>query len=721
MTAQRARLLCAASALAISATSAASQEAFVLDEIFITGELQQRTLSDSSTSAVVETGEELNQRGDVDIYDLVERTPNVSTTFGNKGFVIRGVQQNGNGSNGQSNGQLISVQVDGAALASPQATFFAPYSTWDVDQFEILRGPQSTQQGRNALAGAVIVETNDPEFFNEFGTRVNYGSRDSFQLAFMGNYAPSDTFATRFTAERSGTDGYVENDVLDVDDYDARDYEAYNLKFRWQPSEVFDSILSFKWTESTGGEDYVDDSQFPDRRVNNDSVDAEEGSDHRQVGLELSYEISPTLTLNTETTYYSQDYFRLEGRDGSGGPTEVISVIEIDGGSEVFEQDVQLEFESGRFSGVFGFFYTEIEEERPFDLTFDIGGLVGFPGPTGLIESRDDVYNSDVRNIAIYAETDIEADDLLEGLSFTVGARYDWEEFDYEIGADLSDNLNAGAYAGFGIPPLADQLATGSQTFDAFLPSIGVNYDIDPDQSVSFTIERGYRAGGASINFASTEISEFDPEFTTNYEFAYRGSFNDDTVRVGANVYYTRWKDQQVSVFANTPFVPASLASFDFDTINAGSSELYGAEFSLDAKVTEQLDLFAAVGLSRTEFIEFDDNAGNDLSGNEFPFAPRSSAAFGGVYTWDNGLTLGIDASWTASSFQDAANTIEDDRRFLVNANSSYDFGNGVTAGIYVRNLFDKDYVTASFDDGTSVISRIGEPRTVGFYIDTTF
>ncbi|MEM9348943.1 MAG: TonB-dependent receptor [Pseudomonadota bacterium] len=720
MPATRAGLLCAASGLALIATMPAAQDVIVLDEIVVTGELQDRTIQETTTSAVVETGEELNARGDVDIYDLAERTPNVSTTFGNKGFVLRGIQQNGNGSNGQSNGQLVSVQVDGAALANPQATFFAPYSTWDVDQFEILRGPQSTQQGRNALGGAVIINTNDPEFFNEFGTRVGFAERNSTQLAFMGNYAFSDTFAARFTAERTETDGYVENVPLDDDEYDAREYESYRLKFRWQPVDTFDAVLSLSDTESTGGEDYVRDEFFPDDRFNFDTVDAVEGSDHQQIGLKTSYELSSMLTLKTETTYYDQDYFRLEGLDGSVSPGEIVGEISIDGGSEVFEQDIQLEFESGRYSGVVGLFYTHIDEQRPIDLLFDVGAFLSPAIFTGNIQTRVDTYDAEVRNIAIYGETDIDLDDYVQGLTVTVGARYDYEELDYEIGSDYSDALNTGAVPGF--PAVPDAFGEGSLDFDAFLPSLGFTYAFNIDQSVSFTIERGYRAGGAAINFASSEISEFDPEFTTNYEVAYRGTFNEDRVRVGANVYYTDWTDQQISVFAGTPGVPAALASFDTDTLNAAESKLYGLELSIDVQATEALELFAAAAFAQTEFTDFQDGTGRDFSGNEFPFAPNSSAAFGGKYSWENGFSLGLDVSWKDESYQDVANTYTDDERWLFNAQGIYDFGNGTTAGLYVRNLFDEDYATARFDDGANpVIIRTGEPRTIGFYVDSRF
>ena len=78
--------------------------------------------------------------------------------------------------------------------------------------------------------------------------------------------------------------------------------------------------------------------------------------------------------------------------------------------------------------------------------------------------------------------------------------------------------------------------------------------------------------------------------------------------------------------------------------------------------------------------------------GNQFPFSPEWTAAVGGKYTWTNGLALGVDMSYQDASFQDNANTYKDDSRFLVNAHATYPVTNTVTAGIFVRNLFDETF-----------------------------
>ena len=82
--------------------------------------------------------------------------------------------------------------------------------------------------------------------------------------------------------------------------------------------------------------------------------------------------------------------------------------------------------------------------------------------------------------------------------------------------------------------------------YDAFLPKLGVTYEFAQNQQLSFTVQRGYRSGTVQVNSFDGGVNNVDPEFTTNYELAYRGAFYDDSLRVSANVFFAQWRDQQV-------------------------------------------------------------------------------------------------------------------------------------------------------------------------------
>ncbi len=696
-------LLCGVSLIALNthrADAQAKDDAFDLGTIVLRGELQARTLQDSPTSAAVETGEALEKRGDPDLYDVIERTPNVSSSFGEKGFSIRGVDQRGTGG-GQ--GLLVSTQVDGAALPSNQATFFGPYSNWDVDQVEVLRGPQSTQQGRNALAGAIVIRTKDPIFEPEFKLHVEAGSRDHQRFGLVANTPLiEDKLAFRFSAEHASNDGFIDNPTLGIDDFDGRELNAYRAKLLWQATEDVEVVFSYSFTENFGGEDFINEPPFPSERFNFSNVPSREGSEHNIFGVRVNWDISETLQFESETNYYVHDYERIEDIDFSALDLGFLSAT---GRSTSIEQDFRLRFDTGTINGVIGLFYTNIDDNRPSVATVD-SGFFATGVPNGIFATRTDTFPTTIENIAIFGEVDIPADALLQGLTFTVGARYDYERFTFSNTSVTTPPL---------LPPINE---SGQTDYQAFLPKVGATYDFSEDQSVNLTIQRGYRAGGAQINSFTGALNEFDPEFTTNYEFAYRGSFYDDSLRVAANVFYTFWEDQQVRV----PGPSGNL--FDSNVLNAGESELWGGELTVEGEPTANLSLFGSVGYVQTRFLTFTDGT-TDFSGNEFPNAPDLTLALGGTYTWDNGFSAGVDMSYTAASFFDADNNpIErGDDRFLLNAQVTYEHKDGWLAGVYARNLLDEDYAlqrTVGIGGmGTQV--RAGEPLTVGAFVTKSF
>ena len=362
-----------------------------------------------------------------------------------------------------------------------------------------------------------------------------------------------------------------------------------------------------------------------------------------------------------------------------------------------------MRFETDGVSGVVGLFYTKIESNRPSTAVVDLGWFsVGIPN--GVFVTREDTFPTKIENFALFGEADIAADGLLPGLTFTVGARYDIEKFKF---ANTSTTTPAV------LPPVN---VRGSTDYEAFLPKLGVTYDFTPDQSVSFTVQQGYRAGGAQVNGFNGNLNEFDPEFTTNYELAYRGQFYDGALRVAANAFYTLWRDQQVRVPGRSGNV------LDNDVLNAGKSELWGAELTVEGDATDNLSLFGSLGYVQTEFLRFT-TGGVDFSGNEFPGAPQWTAAVGGSYAWDSGVTLSLDTSYTGASYFDAANNVgnRSDDRWLVNAQVTYENDYGWLTGVYVRNLFDRDYAVQRNTSATGTQVRTGEPMTVGAFVTKTF
>ena len=700
-----------------------TEEPFVLGTIVLQGELIDRALEDSPTSAVVVVGETFEETGgDIDLTDLLERTPGVGAPADGN-LTIRGIRSRPVGGFG---GQTINTQIDGVSLPNFSTVTNGPYSTWDVEQVEILRGPQSTQQGRNALAGSVILRSKDPTFEPEFKLRSEIGSFGFARGSLAANTPLIDgTLAFRFSADVLESDGFVDNVTLGTDSNPTRQ-ETSRAKLLWTPTEQFEAVASLTYNETeSGGEGvWVDEANFPDRRVNFSNRQSREGAEQWIYGLRMTYEFDNGMTLNSETTYLDSQVFRFADFDGTDRDvpfTESNQAFLRDGGFDttVFEQDLSVSFSTSRLEGTVGLFYTEIGEfaDEGGD-TFDLTGLLPpIPG-VSTVNTASGITDNEITNIALYGEVDIFVDELLPGLSFTIGARYDYEEFENRTVVVWDPGFPQAIIDAD--PRLANSETRTSGSFAAFLPKLGVNYEIDTNQRISLTYQQGYRAGGAVFNVLDRQI-DYDPEFTDNIELAYRGSFRDDQLRLRGNLFYTYWRDQQVAV--------ESAGAGRVRIENAGASELYGLEFSMDADLTERFFVGGSVALVETQFLDFQQANGSNLAGNEFPDAPPVTARVTGRYAFSDDISLSLSGRYSASTFSDAQNSADqkNDSFFVVDTQLTYRNDDGWLSGFYVNNIFDEEYslVRSGSGGGLGTVGtrslEIGEPRTVGLFLQKTF
>lgn len=695
-----------------------------LAPIVVQGELLDRSLEDSPTSAVVILGEEFEESGgDIDLTDVLERTPGVGApSDGN--LTIRGIRSRPVGGFGS---QTINVQVDGLSLPNFSSVTNGPYSTWDLDQVEILRGPQSTQQGRNALAGAIIVRSQDPTFEQEFKLRAEAGSFGFKRGSLVANTpVVDDKLALRLSADILETDGFIDNVTLGTDS-DPATQKTYRAKVLLTPTEQSEAILSLTYNDSeSGGEgEWIDEASFPDRRVNFSNRQNREEAEQWIYGLRLGYDFDNGMTVNSETTYLDSTTFRFADFDGTArdvpfAESGTAFLRDFPGFDiNVFEQDLSLSFSNDRFEGTVGLFYTDIREaiDEGGD-SFDFTGLLPpLPGVSAVNTARS-LSDNRRTNIAAYGEADVFADEVFPGLSFTLGARYDYEKFEDKTAVVWDPGFPQVVIDA--TPSLANSEIRTSGSFTAFLPKIGVNYEFNPSHRVSLTYQQGYRAGGAVFNTLEGQV-EFDPEFTDNIELAYRGRFLDDRLGVRSNLFYTYWRDQQVPVNQG--------GSGQVRIENVGKSELYGLEFAVDAVVMDSLYLDGSVAFVETRFLDFVQADGSNLAGNEFPDAPPFTAQITGTYDFTDNLSLSLSGRYRASAFGDAANSAdqETDSYFVADTQLTFRSDDGWVTGLYLNNIFDKEYAVVRSGSGgylgtTATRSlEIGAPRTVGVFLQKTF
>ncbi|MEM6649348.1 MAG: TonB-dependent receptor [Pseudomonadota bacterium] len=744
------------------------------DTIIVTGTKQNLSLQEVDVSAEVFDQDRLDREALFDLNDVLARTPNIVTTGTNGQITIRGLDRFGTGGAGQ--GVTSNVYLDGAPINN-RALIFGSDSVWDVEQIEILRGPQSTVQGRNALAGAVILKTADPTYQPEVKGRIRAAEYGTQQYAgVVSGPIVADQLAFRLATDFQTTDGFTTN-ALTGDDHNEKENLLVRAKLLAEPQAMpgLRAEFTVDYNDFEGGSRNSVNADRPASDPNFISFDPEDlvslgrpeatRAETIRFLTEIAYEWTPNLTLRAIGTYEDTDAAEVLGDQSD--PSRFPGPAEGDNFTNTTRSaEVRLEYEDDRWTGYIGAYYFDDENDRVIDFQESLFALLPAPFPLDPADSILGISNrfqSETENYAVYAQARF---DLNEKLTFDVSFRYDREEFfttgvvtqNRSVSPDSCQVTIPGALLELPLPTVTlpclqlVELSTPntdeppqSTTFDAFLPRASVFYNVTEDFSVFASAQRGYRAGGAFVQqiggAAGVVVGTYDPEYLNNYEIGFRSAWLDRRLVLNGNIFYSVLEDQQVQIQG-----PSGNAN-DFLTVNAGKSTLYGAEFSADYQVMEGLDIYASLGLLEAEFDDFPFAQPGlpfeNLSGNELPNAPGVSFSLGGTYQHVSGMFA--DASLNTTGERQARSNIENldesnlgagiteklDALSILNMRIGYEAAN-YTLYAYGINILDaRDPLDASIagispTTGDLVFVQqpfftLTEPQTFGVGIDFQF
>ncbi|PIB92279.1 TonB-dependent receptor [Caulobacter sp. FWC2] len=747
------------------ATPPAADQATAVEAVVVTGEKTSRSLQQTVTSVAVTTAARIERENLRTFYDVVARTANMSETYGKTGFTIRGVS-NMNVSGGGTAG-LATVYVDGAALPL-EATFGGPLELWDVGQVEVFRGPQSTLQGRNSLAGAVIITSANPSYTPSFRASVGLASGDERTAGIAaGGPIIADQLAFRVAVQKKESDGFVYNPTLQQD-VEAVDNLYVRGKLLYTPTALPDLkvLATYAHNKRESGYQFTysrtDRPDYYDHRVDLSGDPSRTRSKVDIFTVDGSYKLSEALTLNAIVSWNKVktdatidfDFAPVRSSYGTRDQT-----------TETTSQEVRLNYEGGRLKGLVGLYHANRDAKDlsisrtnvPFPRATLVNVLTstllsGQPNPTPAQQAAASTQANGFANLYIAAMPVIPVDysgdqpstiktsaifadasfALTDKFSLLGGFRYDHEE---NTGATKQTAVFAGTYPsaasfgpyapyvtqvnGFVASMIAQANASApedTRKFNAFLPKVGLKYEWTPNINTSLTAQRGYRSGGSTVNQARSSVAAYDPEYTWNYEASLRTTWLDGTLTVNANAFYTDWKDQQV-------VVNLGLNAFDSEVKNAGRSHLYGFELEVARQLTSQLSWYASLGHARTKFDDFTITTGEvnrNLSGSEFPYAPRWTAALGGDYRFGDGWIAHLDGSYKSKAYSaagiDQAQDSQVKGRVLFNGRFGYERQHW-GAYVYGKNLLDATYSQYTRTD--IPVSMLGEPRVVGLTLET--
>jgi iron complex outermembrane receptor protein len=751
---------------AMDAASADSGATTENNEIVVTGLKFDRTLQDTPTSVKVFTSEEIDRQNLVSVYDLIDRTANLSSTFGESGFNIRGISSTN--VSGTGFGDLATVYLDGSPLPR-EASGGGPLDLWDLEQAEILRGPQSTLQGRNALAGAIILKTADPSFDWKGKARAMITDADGeyrFAAAVGGPIIP-DMLAFRVAGELARGDGLIKN-TFTGGDYAKTHSEVIRTKLLFTPfgADGLRIVASYLYDRHFGndgrGYTFTDLPNSWKRRTVDANRETYAKTATDLFTLDVSLPLGDVFTLSSISTYNKLKTFSTYDGDMRRDDE---AYGDYSTNQRIFSQEVRLTFDTGALQGLVGAYYSKhknpdylanstfsLDLDQNLGLTSRVADFLvanaGFDPATALgtaqavrsvypqrvFISSVQLYPFTVQTQALFGDASWE---VAPGLKLLAGFRYDREkqivrnENAVTLNTVLPNPADYAANPTFAfilqtvnsllLSDVSNANSSGPQqttTYKAFLPKGGLSWEVAPNKTVSAIVQRGYRSGGNGINPGRARAFTYDPEYTWNYELSLRTQWLDRRLTLNANAFYIDWTDQQVNV-------QLSENQYDYETQNAGKSRVWGFEVESDYQATDRLNVYGSVGYAKSKFLTFvvQDGRTQDLAGNAFSGAPKWTAAAGFDWRHPSGFSLNMNVNYRGAQFQnviDQTGGRDVPARTLVNAKVGYgneNFG----AYLVATNIFNDKYFDYQYENAGRLQALLGEPRVIGLTFEGRF
>ncbi|TKB57358.1 TonB-dependent receptor [Ferrimonas aestuarii] len=703
----RKTLLATAVALGLGQTSL-SAFAEEIERIQVFGDLRQIELNQLPGSATVVDTQLIEDEGGEHLEQLLDTIPNLNwsgATSRPRYFQIRGVgeQEDYQGAPNSSVGFIVDdIDLSGLGMAA---------SLYDLQQVEVLRGPQGTQYGANALAGLIYVKSEDPTQVAESGITTTFGEDSQFTYGGYASGALTDTLSGRVVVHHNQQDGFRDNVYLGKTDTNARDELTVRTKLLWQPSDRMSAKLTFMHADLDNGYDAwtLDNNGF-------DTISDNPGEDSQRTNgasLNLSFGLSEQVNLgaitswtNTHATHaYDGDWANDEywgDRQCYGAPCVYVYNWGKDLKRDALSQEVKLSSsEAGKIFGgtthwLVGIYASTLDEDNHLRITeaYDASG--------SYFSELISEYGSD--NQALFGQLDTE----LGAWTFSLGLRFEQRDASYKDSSGEDFNTDENMWGGH----------------------LSASYQLTDDHNAYVRVARGYKAGGFNMNLPEflVDQTEYDTETLYNYEIGLKSQWLDGSLTSALAVFYMDRSDQQVEASVQEP----GSGDFVLYTSNAADSSNYGAELELNYQATENLSLRAALGWLETEYgdyvLQLKEDSFRDLSGRELAHAPNYQFAVGATYRHDLGWFANVNYSGKDEFYYSDSNDSTSEAYQVLDAKLGYE-AQMWSVYLWGRNLTDEKYGVRGFYFGNEPDQdwvdkqyiRYGDPQQFGITFNYQF
>ncbi|WP_165823929.1 TonB-dependent receptor [Pseudochryseolinea flava] len=659
-----------------------TESVYQLDDVIVTAEKEETDVQKVPYSISAISSKKVNDYRLWNIKDITAIVPTLySANPGDNRNVtsIRGITST-------SYDPAVATYVDGVNQFSLD-TYIA--QLFDVERIEVLRGPQGTLYGRNAMGGVINIITKQPTNHGNAFAELSAGTHGQQRYA-LGVRTPLVKNKLFFSASGifDKTDGFYTNTYNDSD-FDKRKSLTGNYFMTWMINPAWSATWNVKHSNNRN------DGSFPlvistEEAFNNpfkleqDAI-TELVDDVFNASMKINHS-GERITFTSLTTYQSNYRYYRDPIDADFSGFPFMTIVNNYGRDwnnvKVATQEFKLASPVASSSplkwtaGVYSF-----AQQAPVKQGYFVMG-----------QGEPDVTESDNVGAAVYGQ-----------ITYTVGKfdvigglRYDYEEREMNI-VDTQKK---------------------STSYGALSPKVGATFHVNDNSQLYAAYTRGFRTGGISLS-SEDVLFEFNPEYSNNFELSFKNLLFDHKVTFNAAAFYVIVNDIQVPTLMQEGYTV---------TRNAGKLTSKGLEFEVNATPVKGLQIDYNVGLTDATYNDLkfagkmeDTDVVFDWDGHRQVFTPNVTSMLAVQYNYvdTEDVRLFVRAEWVTIGKQyfDLGNQIKQSSYHLANARIGVAF-NGFEASLWGRNIGDKHYISYAYDFGGI---HLGNPANYGITVKKSF
>lgn len=724
-----------------------------LETVTVTTRRREESSQDVPTPMSVVSGQNLETQRVYRIQDLQQLVPSVNVAYMHarqSSVSIRGL-----GNNPASDGLegSVGLYIDNVYLGRPG---MAVFDLMDIEQLEVLRGPQGTLFGKNTTAGVINISTRAPSFTPERSIETSVGEDGYFQTKGTISGPLNNQLAGRFSAYRTRSDGDIKNEY-DGHDLNGGSREGFRAQLLFKPNEDFNlrwigdyneenssagtrvlyntgptinGVNLYESRASAAGATLVNGRQRKVNLDNDQHVTVHQGG----TSVEANWTLPSDFTLTSVSSYRFWN-FTPRNDDGLNVPASYNAGVSVE--DKQYSQEFRLASPKGEFFDyVVGAYYFGSDLDNKSFAYYGPQADIWNGTPAGSLANVTSVGKGHIKtdSFALFAQGTWHLSDRLD---FTAGVRGTYEEKN----ASVSRNAPLGGVAVAGAAANARRGRAGaydSGDLNQYSSSpsglLNLSYRITDDVLGYATLSHGEKSGGVNLAVGSAPTAGADSlligtERANNAELGFKSTLWDHRLQLNANVFWT-----QVNAYQTNAYDAANRVQY---LTNAGSVRSRGIEFESTVVPLRGLTLNFNGSYNDVSYLSYKDApcppevsqapgapASCDLSGHQVVGASKWIGNANGEYKWnlDNGLEPYVTGSYAFRS--KAVGTVEDSdygqipSYAVVNLSTGLrgDFNQGQwDVSLWLKNAFDKTYYTTLWTGGNGDYEGLlGTPRTLG-------